>query len=344
MDSRQTIRERTVVLTLQRGARVQPFQFLPFFECVRGHIVAFGTVGQGHVWQVTLGDRLYAEALVGQGNFSIGNNRVSVTKLDSGLHTAYLYWCPFFVSHADVERAFNAQLAGKVASEYIKMKQEGFSQCFSTQRRIISSVDLSVLPHFLNVTSEGKNYRCFVFVPGRPTVCFNCGQQGHMRSKCASSGLAVNPPSPVSPVESFTTEDIIYQDQIVSNVQASIVSEDLVTTPTLTTPPFSPLPNASKFLLSPIQVRPPLYKLKIKRLDGSTEFVTFNNSDGSVRDLVVSPPFLTELDQENWEKFARHCREDSCYLIDSWSNNLITYEHMCRHLNRVHRRYHLVEV
>ena len=49
-----SVRSRTVILTLSKGPQVVPGDFYEALEVVMGRIVAFGTVGVGHVWHLTL--------------------------------------------------------------------------------------------------------------------------------------------------------------------------------------------------------------------------------------------------------------------------------------------------
>ena len=49
------IKEITVMLSIPKGSKLVPLDFLPALEVVRGCIalVAFGTVGVGHIWHLT---------------------------------------------------------------------------------------------------------------------------------------------------------------------------------------------------------------------------------------------------------------------------------------------------
>ena len=69
---------------------------------------------------------------------------------------------------------------------------------FSTQCKIRSPVDLKDLPYFIDIESEGRTYRTFLIVPGRPSVCFDCGRSGHMKNGCPG----VQPPKSSSKIPS----------------------------------------------------------------------------------------------------------------------------------------------
>lgn len=166
-DSVKDVRARTVVFTLERGEKIKPGHFLSTLDVVKGMIEALGTVGVGYVWHVTCLERMYAEAPLLQGDFKIDLYEVKVTALSISCTTAVLYWLPFWVPHNDLETCLNSMLPGKVLATYVRIPQKGFDGCFSTQRRIHSTVDFQGLPHFITVKSRGVSHRCLLFVPGR---------------------------------------------------------------------------------------------------------------------------------------------------------------------------------
>ena len=89
-----------------------------------------------------------------------------------------------------------------VTCAYVQLPQHGFQGCFSTQRKLCSPVDLKAVPYFVDIQSEERVYRAFLFVPGRPAVCFDCGLTGHMKNACpgkqSSRTIFTRPLSPVS--------------------------------------------------------------------------------------------------------------------------------------------------
>ena len=186
------IRLRTVVLTVEDKSHLTPVDFLPVFQdrLLKGQITAFGTVGVGYVWHLTLDSSNVTSAFVQKGDFNIGSTLVKTCIMDQVAYTAFVHWIPFWVPHVDVECALASVLQGTYKSSYIRIAQKGYEGCFSTQRRIRSTADMSSLPHFIKIHSEGLTYKGHVFVPGRKPVCFNCGSEGHMKSDC---GAIANP-------------------------------------------------------------------------------------------------------------------------------------------------------
>ena len=55
-------------------------------DVVQGKLVAFGIVGVGHVWHVTVQDVQDVKALIEQGNFEFNGREVSVTRLSQLAH------------------------------------------------------------------------------------------------------------------------------------------------------------------------------------------------------------------------------------------------------------------
>ena len=131
-------------------------------------MLGFGTVGVGHVWHLTLKSEQYVDELISHGDFEISGREVSVSRLQSMFLSATVFWLPFWVPEEHVTDSLEKLLEERV-----------------------------------DITSEGKSYRAFLFVPGIPTVCFNCGRVGHMKNTCPGqqdSRLAVKRPSS-SPVQ-----------------------------------------------------------------------------------------------------------------------------------------------
>lgn len=117
--------------------------------------------------------------------FIHSNIKVDVTKLSDRKFRAILHWLPYWLPNIEIEQHLNFLLEAPVTISYVRLPQPGYRGCFSTQRRVESVADLDALPHFLRVPFEGKYYKAYVFVPGRPQMCFQCGQRGHMRSDCS---------------------------------------------------------------------------------------------------------------------------------------------------------------
>ena len=176
--------KRTIVFTLPRGLKAVPKDFEPVLDIVIGKMLAFGTVGVGHVWHVTLLDDQSASMLLDQGHFSLHGKEVSVARLSTLAHTAFLYWLPFWIPNDLVEEALESLLGDCVTSTYVRMSQPGYQDCYTTQRKITSAVSLDGLPYFLPIEFERVTHRACLFVPGRQPICFQCGQVGHMRNQC----------------------------------------------------------------------------------------------------------------------------------------------------------------
>ena len=175
-----TVSDRTVVFTLAKGSQVTPDDFLPHLLCVSGRMEAFGTVGVGHIWHLTLKSCDDVDTITDRGDFEIKDRSVTVSRLSSVLTSATLFWLPYWVPHDDVVDSFESLIDDIVSGNYVQLLQHGFSGCFSTQRKIRSPVDMKNLPYFLTISSEGRTYRTFVFVPGRPAICFGW----HMKNTC----------------------------------------------------------------------------------------------------------------------------------------------------------------
>ena len=151
-----TIMQRTIVFTLPRGTKVFPKDFEPALNIVPGKLVAFGTVGVGHVWHAILIDMESVHLLLDLGSFCIKGKEVMVSQLSTLSHTAFLYWLPFWVPNNVVEDCLESALGDVVDSEYVRMSQPGVQDCYSTQRKLTSAVSLSSLPYYLSVRYEGS--------------------------------------------------------------------------------------------------------------------------------------------------------------------------------------------
>jgi hypothetical protein len=183
-----SLKARTLVFTVPKGVKFQYADFLPFIGRNSVGIEAFGTVGVGYVWHLTLKTLEFLNDILSNvdqsGHFSIGDIQVHVSKYSDIQNTATLFWLPYWVCHQDVQSSISKLSGYKIACSYIRIPQKGYQGCYSTQRRLVSPSGFDKLPHFIPIESEGETYRCFLFVPGRPTICFACQELGHMKSSC----------------------------------------------------------------------------------------------------------------------------------------------------------------
>jgi hypothetical protein len=185
MASSQYIKDRTVVFTLPTGTHVTWKDFLPALNYIKDRIVAFGTVGIGNVWHLTLKDIKDVELVLTLGNFDIANNiLVQISRYNDACFTAILYWLPLWVPHSDVCHTLENLLSSKITCQYMNISQRGFDRCMSTQRKIQSTKSMKTLPYFIDVESNDSIYRTFLFVPGRRPLCFACGSIGHKQNQC----------------------------------------------------------------------------------------------------------------------------------------------------------------
>lgn len=75
-------RKRTVVVTLPRGTWATPNDFEEVLLPYMRDMEAFGTVGVGYIWQVTIAVSFCVESMIAGGNFTIkGDIHVEVSRL-----------------------------------------------------------------------------------------------------------------------------------------------------------------------------------------------------------------------------------------------------------------------
>ena len=314
MTHSQSIKDRTLVLVCSRGnkgTRIIPSDFLPALACVRGSIEAFGTVGVGYVWHITLSDTSAADVLLSQGNFSIREVQVSISRLSKGFFQATLHWIPYWVPDRDVESVFSTLLSSPVTCTYIRVPQVGFLDCFSTQRAIQSVVSLEALPHFLYVTSEGVSYKSCLFVPGRVPVCFACHQPGHMRGQCTSKA-AISAEGATGP------EDV--PDVGGGEMEGDVTEEDVDS-------------EVHDPKLDPNQ-----YRVLRKEDD---EMIPLTSKGCT---LAIHPGLRTSRDLDELERLTRTCNKDACGWLAPFMKGQISVSRMEKHFVRGHLRKFALEL
>lgn len=188
MASTHSVRMRTIVFTLPKGSHVTCKDFLPALHCVQDKITAFGTVGAGHIWHLTLKNISDVQLVLDLGNFYIADDiLVQTSRLSDVIFTGVLHWLPYWVPHKDVCQSIEKLTAGKIMCKYFNIQQKGFKGCKSTQRKIQSTRSLKSLPYFIGIESNGSTHQTFLFVPGRRPVCFSCGLIGHKKAECCQT-------------------------------------------------------------------------------------------------------------------------------------------------------------
>ena len=330
--------DRTVVFTLAKGSQVTPDDFIPHLLCVSGRMEAFGTVGVGHVWHLTLDSPEAVDTIIDNGHFVVNDRSVSVSRLSSILTSATLFWLPYWVPHDHVVDCLESVLDDRVSCNYVRLPQHGFSSCYSTQRKIHSAVDLKKLPYFITISSEGRSYRSFLFVPGRPAMCFGCGQVGHMKNDC-----------PDAPKNRHSFKRPSSPIQIVSSKKPSLDSETMIS-PAVSEQ--SSLTKACNMALvdGPLTIQfgsfedrcvalsqqanqppdPPKYRLIVKRKSGT---VTITSKGAPI---IVTPPHSSTVPRKQQKVESQSCSRENCCFISLWAKELICAEDMTAHLYRHH--------
>ena len=82
------------MFTLSKGVQVTLSYFYSALEIISGRMVAFGTVGVGHVWYLPLKDIHDVDLIMAQGDFKVLDRDVYISRLDNALLSGILYWLP----------------------------------------------------------------------------------------------------------------------------------------------------------------------------------------------------------------------------------------------------------
>jgi hypothetical protein len=269
--STSDFQHRTLVFTVPKGIKLTYTDFVPFLGPNIEFMEAFGTVGVGFVWHLTLKNVSNVQSVLGQsenGNFFIRDIiPVHVCRYSEIKHTATLFWLPYWVKNEEVENVLSQLVGSKVAVSYIRIPQQGFHGCYSTQRKVLCPAGLSKLPHFINIESEGVKHRCFLFVPGRPPICFQCGSVGHMKSKCKNNKSDVVLQAQADHLDSsFEMEerdpplltqqslDMIFQQNVTATSPVLVLQSDETTHSCPNTPGRSTV--RSKSPITPLRISP----------------------------------------------------------------------------------------
>ena len=199
-----------------------------------------------------------------------------------------------------------------VASTYIKIAQQGYKGFYSTQRSIHSVADLSDLPYFIPVKYEGKTYRTFLFIPGRPPVCFACKAQGHMKSSCPNTSKYPAVPAslpPPEPDQKISTEDVVEETADGNHGEDDSEVERDVS-----------------------------YRIEVPKGDKKS-YITYESEV-----LEVTPPEeRRERYTDSEKKLRTKCTSKKCFWIPLWAGNRLTFQDMDDHLSNVHEHFQLVE-
>ena len=237
------------------------------------------------------------------------------------------------MKHEDVSDSLEELLGESITCAYVQIPQHGFHGCFSTQRKIRSPVDLQHLPHFVEIASEGKVYRAFLFVPGRPTVRFNCGRVGHMRGSCPgkddettfkrpSSSPVEIPPAKQSRKDHATEEDMSMTHSDVEQASPNACyqpSEDDFESQS----PSQGSPTFQTFLIK-------RYKLVITQGDKATDVT----KKGKV--IVVRPPNKSSMAKKQITLESKSCDAGNCRLVNNWAQERISLPDMINHVENYH--------
>lgn len=368
MGSTSDIKDRTLVFTLPKGARASYSDFAPVISSIQGQFVAFGTVGVGHVWHMTFYAPELAESfLQGHTAFCIGDRQtpVEVTKYSELLNVGTIFWLPFWVPHNHIIQAIDSYLDNsQISCQYVTVPQRGYKDCYSTQRRIECTGSLKDLPYFVNVESEGKTYRGFVFIPGREALCFKCGLKGHMKSSCGTN-VEVNPVAASQPVQEVIMKEVaddqtsnapqippaVVQQSISIPVRPESSETDKELSNLMNNPAidyvamFSDLvseaskqseENESDF--SEIDKMSDNYLIKYTKADGSKAFVSRKGQP-----ISVNPPKEMQIDGNELEKLLLKCTEKRCGLLRVWEDEKIGHHWMAQHMRASHKSFAVVK-
>lgn len=355
-----SVKNRTVVLTLPKGLNVSSEDFLPFLELVRGRIIAFGTVGVGYIWHLTLKSLPDVDRVIDRGNFYIGDFLVQVSRFSDMCNIGTLYWLPYWVPHDDVVSNISKLLGSRLSCQNIQIPQRGFEGCYSTKRRLESPVSLDKLPHFLQIESEGQVYRTFLLVPGRPPVCFHCGGSGHMKSSCENKSRnvpvapdVVDPPNPFVDIVSDPSQSKALESQsphpvTTSQVESEVPNlldqnldpklvEEFIVTGSLPASEGTEMEESDSLASIP-EKDEHSYKSRHTRKDGSLYLKKRNKQV-----VIVNPPTVSTVTDAAYERALTICMPEMCFLEARWEEETVSYARMKYHLDTVHPTIKLVK-
>lgn len=293
---------RTVVFSLPPGAHASPHDFSDQLEKYEGQFVAFGSVGVSHEWHLTCCSSETVTAIVEEGDFLIkGNVPVKVSKLSDISQVGILHWLPFWVDNGLVEAALADYLPSvqfRVTHKYIPGGRFAGTGVYSTQRRVVGSGDISKLPYFLDIVSEGKAHRAHLFVPGRQQICFSCRKIGHMKGQCSQAILVDKVPEVQEKEESSSSsgEESLGEEE----EQVQVVKG-----------------RSYKILYEKDDVIAPL------------------RSDG--HDMIVCPPPHSTICLQDYQAALKKCSHGMCHLIRYWRQEHVSYARLNMHLDEYHQ-------
>lgn len=322
-----SVRNRTIVFTIPKEVKVTYADFAPALEPFKGKFVAFGTVGVSYIWHLTMRTVGDVDAVIDRGDFQIGEIWVRVTRFSDVCNVATLHWLPFWVPHSDVISSLCSILGSRLSCQYITIPQKGYDGCFSTQRRIESPVALDKLPHFVQIESEGQSYRTFLFVPGRPSVCFACGVEGHMKSSCRKEKSSLKGKSPVIPVVSKVDPKITSLET--ESLSSSLGGGSLAAS-------FA-LMQQDGYGPTGSEVDSEIEKDQdsfVIQSFGPNDEVTYIKRGEEI--LVVNPPKLTVLNDDVYQRIHEQCLPDDCCMFSEWDDQLISALRFKSHLHQKH--------
>lgn len=318
-----SLRNSTIVLSLPRGVKVGYADFSPALEPFKGKFVAFGSVGVSYIWHLTMRSVGDVDAFVDRGDFEIGDIWVRVSRFTDICNVATLHWLPFWIPHSDVVSSLCKLLGSRLTCQYIQIPQKGYEGCFTTQRRIEAPVALDKLPHFIQIDSEGQSYRTFLFVPGRQSVCFACGEFGHMKSSCGNDKRKRKGDEQTEqPIKKLIVpaEVVDSSDVTITEPSESIISEDRSSSMQCESQDGSDAEYSDSF-----------YTVKFLQRDGSFYKLA---EEGKV--LHINPPLKSRMTKDEIEAATWICMHHGCDLLRHWEEGLISANDLRSHFSEKH--------
>jgi hypothetical protein len=330
---------RTLVFTAPKGSRLQYADFDFLLRNFRSKIEAFGTVGVGFIWHLTLKTPEDIDpilAVTDEGNIFVKNViPVHVCKFIEIQHSATLFWLPYWVPNDHVSKVVSQTVGTKSTCSYVRIPQGSLHGCYSTQRRLVCPAGLAKLPHFLPIDYEGVTHRCFLFVPGRPPICFKCGSVGHMKSTCAEKSRQTKPQTLVTPDAPLNVIVDHEQDDIHNVLNSPTPSESQLTDPVT-----DELNQAYEQLPQP-EGEHHSYQIVVQLPNGKIHPI--GHSEGST-DAVYLPKY--QHTPPDYYEFLQHltskCNFDKCNLIDKFLVGCIPFKFMKGHLKADHPTFGII--